>query len=390
MRRAVLFVLCLALLLGGCGIVPGDETTAPSVPTSAAPTASTAAPTEDPTVPQENLPVFQASMVSIALPLAHNVVTAEDGTVIFNGVYQNVSPMFQEPDIAQRVTMDLLDRIDLGLTDAETVLNAAREAYDASSGTWNPYYAGILYTPTRIDAGVLSLLGQYSSVAGGQAHPNHALSSVTYDLVTGKPLTFQDLVTEEFSAPVLCQLLLDALEPQKDSLYSEYETVVRNLFSRELTNWYLSPTGLCFYFAPYEIASYVTGTVVAEIPYGQLGGILRNEYFPEERGAYEGSPVVERFESADRDQFSQFTEVIVDRAGSRFLLSAQGTMLDLSIVQGSRSGDYFQPEGTIFAASSLSQGEAIMIQADPNAADQALQLTYTSGGTVVTEYIVLP
>lgn len=387
MRRAVLFVLCLALLLGGCGIVPGDETTAPSASTTGA--TSTTAPAEETTAAPETQPAFQATMVSIALPLAHNVVTAEDGTVIFNGVYQNVSPMFQEPDIAQRVTMDLLDRIDLGLTDAETVLNAAREAYGGDPAAWNPYYAGILYTPTRIDGGILSLLGQYSSVAG-QAHPNHALSSVTYDLVTGKALTFQDLVTEEFSAPVLCQMLLDALEPQKDSLYSEYETIVRNLFSRELTNWYLSPKGLCFYFAPYEIASYVTGTVVAEIPYSQLGGILRNEYFPEERGVYEGSPVVERFESADRDRFSQFTEVIVDREGSRFLLSAQGTMLDLSIVQGSRSGDYFQPEGTIFAASSLSQGEAIMIQADPQAADQALQLTYTSGGTVVTEYIVLP
>ena len=387
MRRAVLFVLCLALLLGGCGIVPGNETTAPSADPTIAP--STSAPAEETTVSPETQPTFQAAMVSIALPLAHNTVTAEDGTVIFNGVYQNVS-MFQEPDIAQQVTMDLLDRIDLGLTDAETVLNAAREAYGGNPAAWNPYYASILYTPTRIDGGILSLLGQYSSVAGGQAHPNHALSSVTYDLVTGKPLAFQDLVTEEFSAPALCQMLLDALEPQKDSLYSEYETVARNLFSRELTNWYLSPKGLCFYFAPYEIASYVTGTVVAEIPYSSLGGILRNEYFPEERGAYEGSPVVERFESADRDRFSQFTEVIVDRAGSRFLLSAQGTMLDLSIVQGSRSGDYFQPEGTIFAASSLSQGEAIMIQADPQAADQVLQLTYTSGGTVVTEYIVLP
>ncbi len=389
MKRIIPILLCLALL---CGCVQEPAATTAPPPSQSQPPATTAAPTEGTTAPPESLPTFQAPMVSIALPLAHRTETAEDGTLIYKGTYQNVSPIFQEPEIAEKVTLDLLNRIDYGLSDAESVLAAARSAYPGDPEGWNPYLYSVIYTPERIDSGILSLLGQHIS-ATNQAHPTHALVAVTYDLVTGEVLTFRDLVTEEFSAPELKALLLAALEPQKENLYHDYETAVDNLFARDLeqlTNWYLSANGLCFYFEPYSIASYVVGTVVAEIPYGSLGGILRNDYFPAERGTPAGKLTVEPFDTADRDRFSSFAEVIVDRDGSRYLLSVEGAVLDLSIVQGSKSGDYFLPEGTIFAASSLSQGDAIMIQADPEAEDQVLQITYTSGENQISEFITLP
>ena len=54
-----------------------------------------------------------------------------------------------------------------------------------------------------------------------------------------------------------------------------------NLEHVSSASWYFSDTGMHFYFSPYEIAPYVVGEVDIEIPYAELRGILKEEYFPE-------------------------------------------------------------------------------------------------------------
>lgn len=382
---SALLCFCLILTATACAKKPQEppETTGPQLPTTA-PTA----PTET-TVPATEPIVYQSPLTALTLKPTSEKALHEDGTELSSFSYQVVCLVTQDAGITEAVTLDLMNRIDAVRSTSEAVRASAEASYD-NAEQWYPFFTQIYYTPTRIDAGVLSLLGEEGSYSGG-IHPNYLFSSVNYDLLTGNVLSLENILTEGSSAEHLCQLVLGALQPDAEALYSNYADVVLSRFAEGASGsdgWYFSDNGLCFLFSPYEIAPYAAGRVVAEIPYAQLTGVIREAYFPAEQLGYSGTMKAIPFTQADAAGFSQFAEVILDRESAQTLLHTDGAVSHVRLQTGSVSADgSFLPELTVLAVSALGPGQAITLQADLESTP--LLLTYTSAGETVSGLLTM-
>lgn len=389
MKRLITILLCFSLLLCFAGCNKNEpEQTEPAVTT--VPTAAATAPTEQ-TSAAATVPEYQPPLSVVSMPLVKEVTTAEDGTQLCTYTYQNVFPMLQDPEVANSVTLNLLNKIDASRSEAESIAAAAKAAY-VPGNSWTPYYCSMYYNPMRIDQGVLSLFGNQISYQGS-AHPSYLCVSATYDLVTGKELTFKDILAADYSAADLCQLIVDTMASQADILYPDYATIIRDRFSGEYDyseNWYFSTEGLCLYFSPYDVAPYSAGIVTAQIPYDQLGAYLKDAYFPAERGSYRGSVDIMEFDPKSTEQFKQFAELILDRQGKTGLLYTDGRVFDVRIEIGQMTGastDAFVPTATVFAAESITAGDAIMLQNSPLKNNTALRLTYNNGSETTEAFL---
>lgn len=400
MKKLLLCALILGLILNLCGCIAviDKDNTIPDPPpeTTAQPSyhdtlpLETTAPTET-TAPQETLPAVQPiPSISIAMPSATEQVFGEDGTLLFSHTYQNPTFYFDDIAVAQTVTVDLLNQIDAASSEASRILKKAKDDHIPTE-SWNSYFMNVSYSPVRIDQNVLSLMGSLVSYEGGP-RSSYIPRSVTYDLITGNRLALQDVLADNYERDTLCTLVLDALSPMADELYWDYTQLVKDQFSDpwlDNDSWYLDETGLCFYFAPYDIAPYATGLVVAQIPYDRLSGILQDAYFPPEHTESSGNISAILFSDADISSYTQFHEVILESEGERILLHTDAAVSNIQIAAGSWTidADEFIPEVTVFAANTLNSQEVIMLQTYIPDTLPNLQLTYTSGGTQVTVYI---
>lgn len=392
MKKFLLTALCLCLMLSFAGCSePPVETSAPT--TTAAPAETTVPETTLPeTTAATEPPVNQLPMTAISLTRHTETETAEDGTVIFEYVYQDVRLIHSDPAAAEKVTLELLNRMDSTRAGANEVLDYAKINY-SGSGNWYPYSYGILYAPTRIDQGLLSLFGNQSVFQGGM-HGSTLCVSVNYDLTTGETLMLGDILSQDCTADVICRLVVDALYEIKDEkyIYDDYSATVEDQFAGNFRNddgWYLSQTGLCFYFSPYEVAPYASGVITAEIPYSALTGILLDQYFPAEQIPAPGTVEASLLADAKLEDFTQLTEVILDKEGEEILLHTDGLVYDISIDTGTWNADgtVFTMDQGVFAASSLSPGDGILVQASIPDTMPNLRLRYRAEGEIVTVYI---
>lgn len=385
MKRLICILLCfcLAMAAGGCAQTPeAQEPTVPPTDTNEA-----TAPT-DATTAQE---FVRPPMYAISLPTVTQTTMAEDGTLLFTKTYQNFQMILTDTDTAGLITADLQGRLSTALSDAEEIEDAARTAYSPDAA-WTPYVMEVSYTPTRIDSSVLSLFGNHLSYRGS-VHPTLVTESITYDLSTGSALTLGDILAEGATGTAVCELIVQALAPRADTdLYDDHQQVLQERFSSNyagLTDWYFSRTGLCFHFSPYDIAPYSSGTIVAEIPYESLSGIIREQYLPAEQTAPTGSVYAERYLEDDSERFITIANVELDPNGTKILLHPDATVTDVRIESGSWSADgsLYIPASTVFAADSIELGNAVVVTAGLAKTDPVLRLVYRSGDLEISAII---
>jgi len=338
-----------------------------------------------------NLPDFkQLPMVSVSLPVTTEAVKADNGTVIFEYAHQSIALSLNDSNVADDVILDFLARIDKTQSYADSVLAQARKDYNGSTN-WIPYQYSISYKPMRIDSGVLSLFGPDTSYSGS-SHPDSHYSAANYDLVTGDVLTLSDILAQDVTAKILTDAALEVLNTQKDEyrLYIGFESVVKERFTKKFStdqSWYFSNNGLCFYFPPYEIAPYTSGVVVAEIPYEKLTKILKDDYFPAERQPAFGNILTEPMTTASLDKFTQFSEIILQPGANTFLLYADYAVYNVSLQTAVMQSGVVNPLYTVFAATSLTPGDAIMVQDSPSLDSEFLILSYESDETHIKMYL---
>lgn len=388
MKNTLLTLLTIGMLLSISGC---------SLPVSSDIQATITSPTDEPasaTTEQTREEFKQKPMIAVALPIVDEAEHAEDGTTIFRYSYPNMSLIVADPEVADNVIVDFLNRIDQTTEHASQILDAAKSAYTGSS-QWTPYLCQIGYDPMRIDPGVLSLMGSYTTYSG-TAHPERSYLSVNYDLVTGNVLSLDDILTGASATDTLYPYIIQDLNLQKDekSLYEGFEATVKEQFDRDSTSvdsWYLSQTGLCFYFSPYEIAPYASGIITAEIPYNKLTGILNDAYFPSETQCGSSNVTVEPFIEQDLDRFTQFSEVVLDTSGNKILLHTEGAVTHIQIEKGfwNADGTVFTPAQAVFSAYSLTPGDAIMVESALSDTLPNLRLSYNTADGTVSYYIAL-
>lgn len=378
---ACLVILCMVITLYACK----KDNTSDKTPTNVV-NANAAEPLDNEPVTSDKIPVAQKTLYSVSVPVITEETLAEDGTLIYSRIYQDMELIGPEPAVADAVILDFLNRIDTATSEEKSILEAAQANYTAGSH-WNPYLCQITFTPYRIDSSILSLFGCYASYSGS-SHPTTAYPSVTYNLSSGKVLTMGDILVEGVDTQKLSQLVIDALATQKDDifLYEGFEDTVNTRFSKKISqdaDWYLTDEGLCFYFAPYDVAPYSSGAVSACVVYSDLTGILDDAFFPAETEESEGEISVEAYDSATMAGFTQIAECITGAENEKIVLSTEGYVQNLRIDTGYFIGQTdYQKEHTVFASASLTPGDGIVVQASLSDPNHQIRITYqTTAGT---------
>ena len=359
--------ILLLLNLAGCRFFsPGSK------PSDSQVTEPSTAPTQRPTEPDTSEPVVigQMPLISISLPTSEETITADDGTVLFRHIFQEVVLTTGNASVTDAVTLDLLRRIDTNISSLNGLISAAKASYTPGQEGWSSYFFEVQYTPTRIDAAVLSLNGTESSYAGS-GNPSSTGVSVNYSMSTGQVLTLADVLCDtDGAADALCRILLETLgeTAEENALFDDYADVIGRRFQADLQQdgcWYFTEEGLCFFFHPYDIAPYSSGTIHTLIPYSRLGGILADTFIPAGKPDTEGKLLAVRFEDADLNSFDSFSELILDAGSDTMLLYTDGILLDVTLEQGywDSKTNSFASVSTVFAANCLSPGKAFVLQA---------------------------
>ena len=387
MRKFVIILLSVCFLVStvGCKKEPADPTTVP-LQTQYAPSQPTEATEEIQPPIIEDLP-----LLAFSAPVRTLQHYAEDGTLLFTYAYQDFSLILEDPQVADAIVIDLLNYVDYENSAAKNVLLDAQEAYDPQND-WSAFTYSTFFTPQRFDQGILSLYGVHSLYTGSPRSAS-AVTSITYDLLSGRPLSLKEILIEDYSADTLSQLITDFLSSfsQQGLLFSDYAYVISELFTtnRPIDSWYLSDNGLCFYFAPYEIAPYSSGTIVAEIPYSSLVGLLKDAYFPLEVTEHDGLAYIDLFQSVDLEQFDSFAELIINENSVKHVLYTGGCIQNVRVELGSNLADgTFLPEATIFASPSLCIGDGIVMEFSTDIL-QNLRLLYEANGETIVSKLPL-
>ena len=376
MKRLLSLLLALTMIFAifGCKKAEKAETKSTEAETQTDPTA---APVID-----ENIEIQQRPMVSVATPTVTEVTTAEDGTEIFCYTYPSLNIVFQDAAIAEKVVNNHRERLNTHLTYAEDIRKSAVNDYK-SSDNFTAYLYSVSYSPMRIDMSVLSIFGNCTTYSGG-VHPTHSAFGLNYDMVNGEVLTLGSILKHTDQEDSLKSLLISELDAIAEERHlSGYKDYVNSRFEEDVSfdeDWYFSTTGLCFFFSPYEIAPYSEGTIIVEIPYDKLSGVLADEYFPGERVPYHGTVEEIPFDDATVTDFTQISELVLQPGGDMTLYYTDKAVLDFRIIEEDPTTGY---SSVIFATPYLTPGDAVLLEASADARKN-LTVTYIDAEQLIT------
>lgn len=371
MKKFLYFIMAVSLLVSFTGCKKSKVP--PTEPSENA--GSNNSPTQ--TVPDAGIANLS---VAVSVPTTTEETLHEDDTVLCRYTYQNISLVLHKPDVADKVILDFLNRVDTTRELAEATAELARTNYKPEN--WVPYLYHIAYSPTRVDEKVLSFFGN-NVVFSGAGHPERTCVSASYDLVTGDVLTLASIMQKDATAEQFCNLVLNGLAEmaQGNYLYGNYKQTVTQRFTQDPTHdeaWYFTQTGMCFYFDPYEIAPYSSGVITVEIPYENLRDLLHEDYLPLIRNTPSGEAKVTSFADISMDKFSDIAEIVLDKEGKMYMIHTVGNLQDIRIQFLDANNNY-----TVFAADALASGDGIMVQASDEQFKN-LKLSYKSGKEIIS------
>ena len=353
MKKKFVLILCVLLILSGCSGEDNHDATIPPV----IPDATPALDDID----------MDTELAAVSVPASTERYFLDDDTEIFSYTYQHMELILPDENVADRVIIDFLNRVDSGRSDAENILSNAQIDY----GTYEPFYPYFyhqIYSPKRIDHRVLSLFGTQNSYNGG-LHGNLSCAAANYDLNTGDVLTLGSIMSTEAETEDFVKLVNDKLEAKVEDyyLYDDFENSVHNRLCTDESlyeDFFFSTSGLCFFFAPYEIAPYSTGIIIVELPYSEISDLIYEDYLPNEKSIMEGTMKTGSFMQIDMEQFSNMAEVTLSAGEEIMVAYPVGSVEDVRIHM---TGDGMNiPDYTVFAAYEMSDGDAVVISLPEN------------------------
>ena len=378
MKKLLILLLCSILILSGCANKQESTPTIPQNAPESAPEIQIEPATEEitePIVTEET----NTLLLSVAVPASTERYIAEDGTELFAYTAQHMELLLPNEEVADKVILDFLNRVDEGRLDAEGIMHAAQADYDPTAN-WYPYFYQTLYSPTRIDHSVLSLFGTLNSYSGG-THGSLSCDSANYDLSTGDILTLGSIMHMDADKNQFIELIIDKLSNDTAlQLFDGFEEGVYNRLGGDenlYEDFYFTTTGLTFFFAPYEIAPYSAGIITVEIPYEELPGLIYDGYFPAERELVQGYIHSGSFMDTDMEQFNNIAEVKVTTGEEIIVIYPEGTVENVSIVMPGDEKNI--PEYTVFAALEMSSNNAVVLSV-ANESIENISVHYSSDG----------
>lgn len=239
---------------------------------------------------------------------------------------------------------------DSGLqTWVDGILAENRKAYDTNSQNLLRYAEEVIaeygsesfYTYSnyqdqgiaRHDSRVVSLLA-VSHLHSGGAHPNTVQTAMNLDLQEQKILKLEDVIYQNRAADLeqtvqnTVQNKFDAIGV--DALYEDYpDTISVSMTYGSMTPyWYFDYGGLVVFYNQYELGPYAAGLIKVEIPYQKLHGILREEFFPQERTDEDGA--CDLMIAADGTDLNQIP-CTIDPDGQQILITTDGAVQGVQV-----------------------------------------------------------
>ena len=394
-RRWMLLLLCTAMLtaLFGCSHTNDfDETSLPE--RKGETTSVTHTETEGESVPAQTTTEPSTDekaedfLVAITMNPASKDDRDEDEATVFSFQYQEIQVLVSEyPGAAEVIEADINNSIHSTWEAAQSVRSWAQGEYEARSqdSDWDTCYVRILYSPARIDTRVFSLYGVIDDYTGG-THPNVSVVSSNYDTKTGEALTLQDVLCNEEALDDLRSLVEDTLKRQSETqALFDYEEAVAarfDLTNAASANWYFSHEGLVFYFSPYEIASYGSGVILAEISYENLTGILNEVYFPEKSNDFENYSIgAAKAGEISMEQFDVRFHVTLDNGGEEIVVFTNSALYQVELETGYWNifDNKYYVDQVLFAANRMTSQDLLQIQTYIPDTMPNLRLTAKSG-----------
>lgn len=363
-----MLILCIIFILSGCSNT--EQVQEPFTPPV--------------TLPAETQSVNGSELLAVSVPAVTENYALEDGTEIFSYTAQHMQLILPNEDVADKVVLDFLNRVDASQTEADRILTAAQLDYDPNT-SWFPYFYQIVYSPTRIDSGVLSLFGTQNGYSGGM-HGGLSGIAANYDLVTGDVLTLGSIMHMDATVEDFISLVIEKLDAVKDDyyLFDDYAEGVRSRMNGDenlYEDFYFTGTGLCFFFSPYEIAPYASGMISVEIPYSELPGLIYDGYFPDEREEINGTMQVGSFMKTDMEQFDNMAELTFTTGEEIMVAYPAGMVEDIRVII---PGDgMIMPDYTAFAAFAMADKDALVVNIGENQLE-GVTVSYYSAGEIHT------
>lgn len=322
---------------------------------------------EDTTAPSPDVPEVPEP-ITLKLEPARIEDVADDGVTVYSFRYQTVELTIEgNPKAAQSIASHMDAVIALTKEKSENARAWARENYTATAD-WMAYYTDLTYYPGRMDESVISLYATGQDFNGG-SHPNYTMLSASFRTETGEELRILDILQSEDSLQGLRALVLEQLSEERDRLQlnEDYEQTVSERFDPVnvvSANWYLTSSGLVYYFAPYEIAPYRSGVIEVELPYERLEGLLLDTFLP--RTAEITSHTLHGALAEDAsEEFDHTYTVTVDDEGSLIYIYGLDGVRQLQVCSGywGINDNQFHITAALFTAHDLTGQDCVAIRA---------------------------
>lgn len=165
------------------------------------------------------------------------------------------------------------------------------------------------YAIQRIDDMIFSSIEVVYAYIGG-AHGSSIQSGVNYNMQTGEVLTLAELSDDYDAFLTYCteQLLTlaDARQAKEAVFFEGYQDNISQIITDD--TFYFSKEGLCFISQEYMLQPYAAGTITLCIPYENLKGYLKDEYFPSDTSwdfevtSTENEPITYTFQADFADE----------------------------------------------------------------------------------------
>jgi len=269
--------------------------------------------------------------VSVTVQRTQKAEKDETGDVLLNWDISQPSVDIDGDPAASAAVNEVLDQRSAALMqDGAQYVEWAKE--DRQSGdsaeAWTPYGIWRYYGAGRVDSAVVSLNCTDVSSTGG-AHPNSAMSGITFDVATGERLTLATLSdNEEALRSVVTGELKRQVSERGDELYDNATEAAETLLDED--DWYLSGDGLEVLCNEYIMAPRAAGVLKFTIPYTLLSGVLKPEYLQPVRDASAGEIRASFAETSKLTGF-RIDRLTVDAGGVAVAFTATGLVRNLRI-----------------------------------------------------------
>lgn len=172
---------------------------------------------------------------------------------------------------AGMINQDILSWFEDSLAYADEAAKAAKVPDGAEASDALQYTLDVEYSLTYLDETKICLLLNGYEYTGG-AHGMPFKKALIYDMTNGQKIETEDLfdVTEEDFSELFTEAFSDLIAKSPSDYWADAMDYVHSEASFENENYYLTDTGVTFYFDPYALAAYAYGYVEAEIPYDRL------------------------------------------------------------------------------------------------------------------------